>query len=178
MTAPDSARRGEAQCREILEVGPEATHEDIRRSYLFLKELYAPGSTLLAAPLMDEFAPGTQARILAELETAYQELRELAEAARPAPPPTPQAPAQDPGRYLDGPALRGLREARGFNLEHMAAETSVRLAYLTALEEERFGELPAAAVIVRGYLTAYLAALGLEAPAAVAEYVRRGQGKG
>ena len=57
----------------------------------------------------------------------------------------------------------------------MAAETSVRLAYLEALEEERFPDLPTAAVIVRGYLAAFLATLGLEAGPSVADYVQRFQ---
>lgn len=169
---------GEARCREVLEVGPEAPRDEIRRAYAFLKDLYAPGSALLAAPAMDEFAPGLQAGILEEIEAAYRELCGLEEAPMPAPP----APVfVDPDRVLDGPGLRRLREAQGFSLERMATETSVRAMYLEALEEERFRDLPSAAVIVRGYLTACFAALGVGAEASVADYVRRyqrWQGKG
>ena len=171
---------GEARCRELLEVGPEASQEEIRRAYAFLKDLYAPGSALLAAPAMDEFAPEVQAALLAEIEAAYRELCGLKEAAAFL--PAPARPAlPDPDRVLDGPGLRRLREAQGFSLERMANETSVRQMYLEALEEERFRDLPSAAVIVRGYLTACFAALGMSAEASVADYVgryQRWQGKG
>jgi hypothetical protein len=165
---------GEERCRELLEVGPEATLEEVRRAHAFLKGLYAPGSAMLAAPSMDEFAPEAQARILAEVEEAYLELCALLGAVQASPPPVRKI-LPDPDRLLDGPGLRRLRETQGFTLDHLAAETSVRLSYLEALEEERFQDLPSAAVIVRGYLTACFAALGMSADASVADYVRRYQ---
>jgi len=60
-------------------------------------------------------------------------------------------------------------------LEHMAADTSVRLVYLEALEEERFKDLPSAQVIVRGYLSAYLSALGMDPEATLTDYLGRFQ---
>ncbi len=167
MTAP----LGEARCREILEVDAGCGLDDVRRAYTFLKGLYS-GSGL---PAMDEFEPEAQARILAEVEAAYAELCGILDAPQPAPRPVPEA-VREPGRALDGPALRRAREAAGFTLERMAAETNVRGAYLEALEEERFRDLPSAAVIVRGYLTAYLAALGLDPGTTVADYAQRFQG--
>ncbi|GEM_PF-1287342 len=165
---------GEARCREILEVGPEATQEDIRRAYIFLRGLYAPDSPALAAPSMDEFDPLVVARILAEVEAAYAELCERQEAALPAPLPV-RTVVSEPDHALDGPSMRALREAGGFTLERLASETSIRLAYLEALEEERFRDLPSAPVIVRGYLTAYLAALGVGGEATITGYVHRFQ---
>jgi len=164
---------GESRCREILEVGPEAGREEIRASYLLLKSLYAPGSTG-GLPSMDEFSPQAQAGILAEIEEAYGELSGRRETVAPAPAPVP-VPALAPGEILDGPGLGRIRAAAGFTLEQMGAETSVRPTYLAALEEERFLDLPSAAVIVRGYLTAYLAALGVASDASVASYVQRFQ---
>lgn len=168
------APRGEAWCREVLEVGPEAGPEEIRRAYVFLRALYAPDSAVLPPVSMDEFDPGVQARILEDVEAAHAELCLLVEPPPPPPPPSRPAPPE-PGRILDGAGLRGLREAAGFSLDHLAAETSVRRSYLEALEEERFRDLPSAAVIVRGYLTAYLAALGAASDASVADYSRRFQ---
>jgi hypothetical protein len=170
MTAP----YGEARCLEILELEAGASKDDIRRAYGFLKALYAPGETGDMAATMDEFAPHIRARILSEVEAAYLELCGLEEAAQPPPPPVrPVLP--DPSQVLDGPALGRLREAAGFTLERLGAETSVRLHYLEALEEERFADLPSPPVIVRGYLAAYLAALGLEAEATLNDYVKRFQ---
>jgi hypothetical protein len=163
---------GEARCREILEVAPEAGLDEIRRAHAFLRGLYLPGSGGLVAPSMDEFSPEAQARVLAEIEAAFAELCGLVDAAQPAPPPPrPRAP----DRVLDGPGLRRIREESGFTLEAMASETNVRAAYLDALEQERFRDLPSAGVIVRGYLTAYLAALSVDSPGTVAEYVLRYQ---
>ncbi|BDU73614.1 helix-turn-helix domain-containing protein [Mesoterricola silvestris] len=161
---------GEARCREILEVDPGAGLDEIRRAHTFLKGLYA-GSTL---PTMDEFDPEAQARVLAEVEAAFAELCGLLDGPQPPPRPVP-APARDPGGVLDGPALRRTREAAGFTLERMAGETHVRISYLQALEEESFLDLPSAAVIVRGYLTAYFAALGQDPGGTVADYVQRFQ---
>jgi hypothetical protein len=174
MTGAPGEGRGEAKCREILEVGPEATMEEIRRAHAFLKALYAPDGSGDPAPSMDEFAPHIRARILCEVEEAYQELCGLEEAAQPPPPPVRPAPP-DPDQILDGPALGRLREAAGFSLERLGAETNVRPQYLEALEDERFADLPSPPVVVRGYLTAYLAALGLEAGATVGDYVNRFQ---
>lgn len=165
MTAP----LGEARCRAILEVAPDASLEEIRRAHGFLRALYAPGSSVL--PAMDEFDPARQARVLAEIEAAFLELSAQLETAQAAPPPRPRP--QDPDRVLDGAGMRKVREDAGFSLDHLAAETSVRASHLQALEEERFADLPSAAVIVRGYLTAYFAALNVAGDASVADYVKR-----
>jgi len=175
MIEPKAEMRGEARCREILEVGSEASQDDIRRAHGFLKALYAPGSTGLSAPYLDEFAPEIQAGILAEIEAAFAELCLLHDAANLPPAPPPRMLSREPDRILDGPALRAIREAEGFTLERMATETSVRQTCVEALEEERYRDLPSAAVIVRGYVTAYLSALGRTDDATVADYVRRFQ---
>lgn len=167
-----SGRLGEARCREILEVGPGAGPDEIHRAYQFLRHLYAEGG--LAAPSMDEFSGEAMEQVRLEVEAAYRELCEALEPERPAPPAVRPA-LPDPSLVLDGAGLRRLREAQGFTLERLAAETSVRAAYLEALEDERFRDLPGAAVIVRGYLTAWFAALGMDGERSVADYVRRFQ---
>jgi cytoskeletal protein RodZ len=79
----------------------------------------------------------------------------------------------EPQQLVDGTALRCAREAAGLTLEHVMAETNVRLDYLLALEEERFQDLPSAPVYVRGYLTNYLTAIGLMSERVVYEYMNR-----
>jgi hypothetical protein len=163
---------GEARCREILELEPGAGLDEVRRAHTFLHNLYAPGGGL-NAPAMDEFDEAEQARILAEVEAAFVELCGLLDT--PFPPPRPARAEAPEDRILDGAGLRHVREAAGYDLERLAAETNVRAAFLEALEDERFRDLPSAAVIVRGYLTASFAALGLSAEASVADYVLRFQ---
>lgn len=180
LTGPDPGNRaaaplGEARCREILEVGPEASPEEIYRSYAFLKELYGPGPQAAFAPSMDEFSPGAKAAVLREVEAAFEELRRTLAPPAPARSRAPLA-TPEPDRILAGPDLRRIRESRGLTLEDLALETSVRLAFLEALEEERFGDLPGPPVIVRGYLTAYLSALGITSEGSVADYLRRARG--
>jgi cytoskeleton protein RodZ len=61
-----------------------------------------------------------------------------------------------------GQQLREAREARGLSIEDVAQGTRIRAAYIRALEEERFADLPAP-VYVRGFLRNYATFLGLDA---------------
>lgn len=61
-----------------------------------------------------------------------------------------------------GQQLREAREARGLSVDDVAQGTRIRAAYIRALEEERFADLPAP-VYVRGFLRNYATFLGLDA---------------
>jgi cytoskeleton protein RodZ len=61
-----------------------------------------------------------------------------------------------------GQQLREAREARGLSIEDVAQGTRIRVAYIRALEDERFADLPAP-VYVRGFLRNYATFLGLDA---------------
>jgi len=163
----------ERQCRQVLEVAENATMEEITQAYHLMKRIYEKEQTLFTAPSMDEFAPEVREEILAEVEAAYLELCRLHAEAQPhihAPAilPTGELPA-------DGAALRRAREAAGATLDYVAAQTHVRMEYLSALEEERFWDLPPAAVNVRGFLSAYATEIGLPAEAVVPLYMQRFQ---
>ena len=68
---------------------------------------------------------------------------------------------------FDGARLRRARMHRGVELEEIGRVTKVMLMYLQAIEDEAFDILPAA-VYVRGFVTAYARAIGLD-PTRVAE---------
>ena len=70
-------------------------------------------------------------------------------------------------------ALKELREALGLSLDLVAAQTRIRQEYLSALEEERFADLPLAAVNIRGFLTAFVKHLGLATEPFVPAYMQR-----
>jgi flagellar biosynthesis protein FlhG len=70
-------------------------------------------------------------------------------------------------------ALRRARDAAGFTLDQVAAETNVRRESLSALEDERFEQLRLATVNVRGYLTAFVNTIGLPADDVVPAYMER-----
>ena len=68
-----------------------------------------------------------------------------------------------------GASLAAARRARGLAVRDAEQLTCLRAKYLTALEEERFEELPGRAY-ARAFLRTYAAALGLEADQFVAEF--------
>jgi hypothetical protein len=163
----------EARSRRILEVAPDASGEDVERAYQLLKRFYARDPAVFAAPGMDEFAVEARRGILEEIEAAYRQLagpRTGAQAGPPAPLPPREPEAGEPGAST---VLGRARRAAGLSLDHVAAETHVRLEFLAALEEERFENLRLAPVNVRGYLTAFANALGLPAEAVVPAYMAR-----
>lgn len=162
----------EARCREVLEVPGDASLEDIQHAYHRLKRLYGDAQGAVLAPAMDEFSEEARARVLAELDRAFETLCRTYEAAHP--PVHVVPPPVDPAHLpTDGPALRRVREASGATLEYLAAETHVRLDYLQALEEEHFEALPPVPVSVRGFLSAYLTELGLPVEPIAAAYMKR-----
>jgi flagellar biosynthesis protein FlhG len=75
---------------------------------------------------------------------------------------------------IDGARLRRWRVARGIELDRVAAVTKISASYLRSIEEERFDALPAS-VYVRGFLTAYVRAVGLDANRVVPQYMERVQ---
>jgi cytoskeleton protein RodZ len=60
-----------------------------------------------------------------------------------------------------GPALREARRARGIELSEVHRVLKIRLAYLQAMEEDRWDELPGHAY-ARGFLATYAHYLGLD----------------
>ena len=71
-----------------------------------------------------------------------------------------------------GRSLREARVARGLALETIEGRTKIRARYLSALEDERFGELPGEAY-ARGFLRTYADHLGLDGHELLAQYRAR-----
>ncbi len=100
---------------------------------------------------------------------------------RAAPPPPTAPPVQPipsrpviepidiPGPY-DGPTLRKVREARGLELEAIAAQTKISMRNLRLIESTETGALPAA-VYLRGFLSAYARCLRLDPQEVVRSYL-------
>jgi hypothetical protein len=164
----------EGHCRQCLEVSADASMDEITLAYHRLKRIYQDDCAPFTAPSMDEFSEEARGEILDQIEAAYRELCRILVTtqpqAHPAPPPTLIASLP-----VDGAGLRGIREAEGLTLEFIAAQTHVRQEYLQAFEEERFADLPHAVVNVRGFLSAYVAEMGLPVDAIVRGYMLRYQ---
>lgn len=68
-----------------------------------------------------------------------------------------------------GASLAAARRARGLGLRDAERITCMRAKYLTALEEDRFDELPGR-TYARAFLRTYASALGLQADRFIAEF--------
>jgi flagellar biosynthesis protein FlhG len=84
----------------------------------------------------------------------------------------PPMPEISPLTEFSGALLRQVREAIGVELREIAERSKIGMAYLSAIEGEAFGKLPAA-VYVRGFLAEYARALGLDAERVKQTYLAR-----
>lgn len=177
---------------EILELPRSASREDVERAYRLALETYVEDS--LAGYSI--FADGDASALRERMNTAYrvlsdEEARRAYDASCAAPElqaPEPEidlAPEPEPGPTdepfedldedasdWDGARLRRFRLRCGLDLEEIASVTKVNPVYLQCIEEERFKELPAR-VYVRGFVSAYAAAVGLDGGRVAASYLKR-----
>jgi flagellar biosynthesis protein FlhG len=86
--------------------------------------------------------------------------------------PDSPEPIVDLGDEVTGPLLRKLREARGVELADISQRTKISERHLRAIEDERFGDMPAA-VYVRGYVMEYARSLRIDPQRAAESYLRR-----
>ena len=84
----------------------------------------------------------------------------------------PPMPEISPMTEFSGALLRQIREAIGVELREIAERSKISMAYLSAIEGEVFGKLPAA-VYVRGFLAEYARALGLDGERVKQTYLAR-----
>lgn len=84
----------------------------------------------------------------------------------------PDADIDEETNEFDGSALRRARMRRGVELDQISDVTKVTVKYLQAIEEEAFDRLPAS-VYVRGFVTAYARAIGLDARRVSTSYMKR-----
>ena len=75
-----------------------------------------------------------------------------------------------PDTEFGGALLRRLRESAAASLDDVAEQTKVSKRYLMALEENDFAALPAA-VYVRGFVSEYARALGLDSAQVAKSYM-------
>jgi flagellar biosynthesis protein FlhG len=183
---------------EILETEPGVSDEEVRRAYRTLKEIYGASSPVVAGLYDEQELADLHARANAAHDTLFAPERrrvydlslpeaDLARAVRAAaanstrksglPSPAEDRhespePVLEVGDEVTGAALRKIREARGIELGDIAHRTKISERHLRAIEEERFGDMPAA-VYVRGYVMEYARAIRIDAHKAVESYLRR-----
>ncbi len=124
-------------------------------------ELFPDGVPMPISPP----APGTDPHAAATRPSAKNE--EAATIAM-----RPPMPELGPHTEFSGPLLRRIREAIGIELREIAERSKIGMAYLVALEGELWTKLPAA-VYVRGFLSEYARALGLDPDRVKQTYLAR-----
>ncbi|MBC8341153.1 MAG: helix-turn-helix domain-containing protein, partial [Proteobacteria bacterium] len=82
------------------------------------------------------------------------------------------ADIDEENKSFDGAALRRSRMRRGVELDQIADVTKVTVKYLRYIEDEAFDRLPAE-VYVRGFVSAYARAIGLDARRVANTYMER-----
>lgn len=184
---------------EALEIGMDATTEQVDKAYRTLEATYEPDS--LAVYSLLDAADVTAMR--ERIEAAYQVLSDEegrqgydlslrgSEESEISPgdgasggdeetgDPV-QALARDGVAVLDdgapepqnfhGAGLRCARERRGIPLEQVASLTKINPTYLRWIEDDNYDELPAL-VYVRGFVTSYARAIGLDPERVAASYI-------
>jgi ribosome-binding protein aMBF1 (putative translation factor) len=102
-------------------------------------------------------------------EAKPRPLRRSRSGVREAP---PLAPSQTAAEY-DGPSLRRIREQRGLTLKEIADRTRINASILSAIEDERYEDVPNARVYVRGFVRSIAIELSLDPEPVTQSYLPR-----
>jgi len=179
----------------VLGVTRSGGDEEIRRAYKRQREIYATGG-LATASMLDADELGAAQRKLDEAyDTLLDPVRRRAYDLSTFPGPEAEGalsaratrPALDaeklmlqkelqreigPDTEYSGALLRKVRESQGLELADISAKTKIARVHLEALEEERYGELPAL-VYTRGFLGELAKQLRLDPVQVQKTYLRR-----
>lgn len=163
---------------QLLEIEPTASEEDIRRAYRRVRQLYGRDALAVSGALDREEVDSLQRRF----DEAYQALmdpprrreydlelfpdgipstRDRRRRSDPALPALRRAAKLDPDIEITGEVMRQVRESLGIELREISERTKIGTTYLGAIEGEAFDKLPAP-VYVRGFLTEYAKAIGID----------------
>jgi flagellar biosynthesis protein FlhG len=178
---------------DVLGIGRGASDEDVRRAYKRQRELFGPASLPLVS-LIDEAQLRAELSLVQEAyDTILDPVRRRAYNISTFPDledergqaETRQGLTQDqlllqaelardihPETEFTGELLRRIREANAVELAEIAARTKITIGHLSALEAERYDELPAE-VYVRGFVQLLARQLKLDPAQVVRTYIRR-----
>jgi flagellar biosynthesis protein FlhG len=178
----------------VLGVTRSSSDEDVRRAYKRQREIYATGGLATVSLLDAEQLATAQRRLDEAYDTLLDPVRRRAYDLSTFPEPElpvlsaratrPALAAEHlmlqeelqreigPDTEFTGALLRKVRESQGLELADISAKTKIARAHLSALEEERYEDLPAL-VYTRGFLAELARQLGLDAAQVHKTYVRR-----
>jgi hypothetical protein len=154
---------------EILELTSDASPIDIRKAYLFLKELYS-NESIVTVPLESEISSDEQRQIVIAIEEAYRKL-----SMRPEQHSFPVRDSRLAGvdcTSYNGQVLRQIRQRLNIDLQDMALATNIQTQYLEDIENENYKDLPVY-VYTRGYVANYAKFLCLDHQKVTEDYMSR-----
>ncbi|MCU0694678.1 MAG: helix-turn-helix domain-containing protein [Polyangiaceae bacterium] len=178
---------------DVLGVSRGASDEEVRRAYKRQREIYTMGSLPLVSLIDEQQVRAELARIQEAYDTILDPVRRRAYNLSTFPEseddadPRPSRPSVTPDQLMlqaelarevhaetdfTGELLRKVRESHGVDLAEISARTKITVAHLSALEDERFDQLPAE-VYVRGFVQQFARQLKLDPSQVVKTYMRR-----
>lgn len=164
-------------CFEQLELSPDATPEDVRRRYRYLKKRYSSDSIEIRA-LGDDFSQDIRADYLSRLDKAFEKLCSLSEKQKPFVTLHPKGMDDELRRWVagiecfTGEALKAIRERLQVDLKTIFAVTRIQPHLLEDIEREAFKTFRAE-VYLRSYLIEYARFLGLDTQRVLNDYLPR-----
>lgn len=160
---------------EILEVEPEASFEEVKSSYLHLRDLYSSRSPLLSSvsgTLSDE----EQKEILLRIQKAYLSLKEYFTIEKIEKQDNTRTRVENQNipefEVYSGDALRLTREVLGIDLEQIAFSSGISLRHLQNIETEQYDQLPPVGYI-KAFVRKYAELLFLDVNRVVGDYIKR-----
>ena len=63
-----------------------------------------------------------------------------------------------------------MRESRGISLEQINKDTKIRIKYLEAIESGELSKIPGGEVYIKGFLSSYGEAIGLDSDQIIQQY--------
>lgn len=173
---------------DVLEVERGATDEEIRRAYKRMCGVFDPDSIVTFGLFDGDGLDAARTRIDEAYDVLLDPARRRpyemsvfpdapdaqAEAEQEQAPTgeLPPAPSITPDTEFGGALLRAVRESQGTSLHQISERTKVGINYLRCIEEDEFGQLPAA-VYVRGFVTEFAKCLKLDPDQVSQSYLRR-----
>ncbi len=193
-TPPSPIPTEEPTLYSVIGVTRSASDEEIRRAYKRQREIYATGGLATVSLLDGPQLVAAQRKLDEGYDTLLDLVRRRAYDLSTFPDTEPVAlsartsrPALvaehlmlqeelqreiGPETEFTGTLLRKVRESQGLEIAEISAKTKIGRAYLQALEEERFEDLPAL-VYTRGFLVELAKQLRIDPSHVQKTYLRR-----
>jgi len=133
----------------ILEVSDKASFQDVKESYLLLKNLYTSNSRIFSSFTNDTITKKKE--FLSQIEDSYHRLKtffEEEDRRKTIETETRVSENKIPEfEIYSGNSLRLIREVLGIELEEVAFSSGINLTHLKNIEEEKYSLLPPKAYI-------------------------------